>query len=250
MGGGRHRSIQIRALDLTQHRVGLIAAGVDGHFGKCVFRFPDNNLGQSQVVAFDRGDQRRSDFVQQIPGHIFGSRVVGQAVDLVGANLLQCTKCIFIRIPDDKTMVPMVVNPAFKKFVDHTKINDPTKFVDFVAGDEKLDQIVVAVKISTFAFVTQKAMPGTEFDLPHYRDTHDRLFQKWIVAETRHSPNSAVVIEVWGFSCAGPDPGWSSSLDFCLELSPSRHLFDWPGKLSQTKRRQVRLPWMIPDPSL
>lgn len=72
----------------------------------------------------------------------------------------------------EKAVIPVLVDPAFASGFEVSKIHDATDGVLRVAGDEKVANIVVAVKVLALASVLVESVSSAELDPPHDGQGH------------------------------------------------------------------------------
>ena len=86
-------------------------------------------------------------------------------------------------------MVPVFVDPSFEQTLDVREVHHATKIVHFIAGDMKLDQVVMTMQVRALAFMVEQSVAGTKRDLSHNGNAHDGLgflekniFDGWTLA--------------------------------------------------------------------
>jgi hypothetical protein len=87
-------------------------------------------------------------------------------------HLTQSSQGIDVLIPNQKAVIPMLINPTFEQPIDDRKIDYPTEFIDFGSRDIKFRQVIVTVKVRTFALMAQQTVASAKGDFSHHSDLH------------------------------------------------------------------------------
>ena len=66
------------------------------------------------IIAFDGFDQTGCDFIQQVSCHVLCGRVVRHQIDSIGFDLPHGINRIFVFVPENEAVIPVLIDPAFE----------------------------------------------------------------------------------------------------------------------------------------
>src|SRR5690606_20540980 len=78
-----------------------------------------------------------------------------------------------VRLAEDESVVPVLVDPAFEQVLQPGKINQAADTIHGGSADENVGDIIMPVEVSTLTFMTEQPVPGIEADPSHDGDIHE-----------------------------------------------------------------------------
>jgi hypothetical protein len=75
---------------------------------------------------------------------------------------------ILVPLVDQKAVVPILIDPTLALGLKLSKIDNPAHGILTFAADKEVGNVVMTVKMLTFATVLVESMPSTKFNSSHY----------------------------------------------------------------------------------
>ncbi len=144
--------------------------GAESGFGVRLFGFPNPYAGGSTSRSVK---DLWAGFLKQILGHVLRSRIVRQDKQSAGLDHAQGFDRIRVFVRDEKTVVPMLIQPPFATSLEIRKIQNSSDRVLRFTRYEEIANVIVAVKMLALAPVFVQPMACAKMDAPHDCQTHE-----------------------------------------------------------------------------
>ena len=123
---------------------------------------------------------RWANLLKQVLGHVLGRRIVRQNEQATGRDDLQGCNRVVVVLADQKTVIPVLVNPPLAAGLEVRKVDHSTNGILGLASDKEITNVVVPVEILALATMAVQAVTGAKLDASHDRQVHKNAFPLFV----------------------------------------------------------------------